>query len=103
MSQDALEMLMSMEKLLTQYQKQRAGENSLLQFCPLCHSDGHPIFDCINCPWVIETGKKCDCVSRKYSIAALRWGVGTSSDIPKQTLTKWRKRRIKELTEWLKH
>jgi len=85
----------AMKVLLEHYQKQLNGEYSELIGCPLCRANKI----CDNCVWVIESGK--DCSKTKYQDGAVLLRNGDER-IPKQTLTKWHKRRIKELTNWIK-
>jgi len=86
------EMRTAMERLLQHYEKQLRGELSILSTCPLCSASKGE--SCSDCWWVINTGKGCYATSSKWSPNILRTG---AEFIPKQTLTKWRKRRIKEL------
>lgn len=97
-------MQLAMEKLLRHYEAQLNGIESVLDVCPLCEAAQQLKPDwlsCDACSWVRETGKKCINSLPKgshYTVSGFRNG---ASDIPKQTLTKWRKRRVKELKEWL--
>lgn len=83
-----------MENLRRHYQLQLYGIDSELSKCPLCETSGE---GCKDCPWIEETGETC-IGTMKWDVVDLERG---NPDIPKQTLTKWRKRRIKEITEWI--
>ena len=103
MSKYSKEIRKAMRQLLKHYEKLEHGEVSCLGMCPLCEAVKKEINDaiyvCDNCPWIIETGKQCFKHSRIHPVDYLR---DNYECIPKQTLTKWRRRRIRELKEWLK-
>jgi len=103
MSKYSKEIRKAMRQLLKHYEKLERGEGSYLAICPLCKAVKKELFNdnyvCDNCPWVIETGKQCFKHSHIHPVDYLR---DNYEYIPKQTLTKWRRRRIKELKEWLK-
>lgn len=94
-------MIKAMKLLRQYYQDQLDGkEPKEMVTCVLCLACGG---DCSICPWMVETGKSCSHTS-KHSLGMLRTGKpywNCKMYIPKQTITKWRKRRIKELTKWI--
>jgi len=96
----------AIQTLLTHYEKLLNLEKSFMGRCVLCEAtkDECYVVDCTVCPWVIETNKTCY-ESTKNQCGILRNKRYSSnsfaSPYPQQTYTKWYKRRVLELKEWL--
>ena len=91
----------AMKVLRQHYQDQLDGKDSYLDECPVCPAVSYEEIGqprCYRCPWFLETGGSCREASEVWATVKLRNG---RAYIPKQTKTKWRKRRIRELTEWI--
>ena len=94
-------MIKAMKQLRRHYILQFGGFKTEMTRCILCEvveTTAASLSLCSKCPWVIETGNICTGAQSKWGISSLRRGI---DGIPKQTKTKWQKRRIKELGEWI--
>ena len=77
----------AMKILLENYENK-----GFLNSCPLCK-----VTSCIHCVWVAETGATCVAHMLDY-----RHRPHPSYDLRNNSNKKWRKRRIKELKQWIK-